>query len=222
MMIKKYGSDTVRFFVLSDSPPEKDLEWTDNGVEGSYKFLNRLWKYVVESKSLYSNEISFSQEQIKTRRQVHKKLEYITNNYESMSFNVVIAGIRELVNILFSIEKNQENKAIISETIDIILKVLFPLTPHICEELWHILGNKTEIDLTEWPEPIKELLVDSEVTLAVQVCGKLRATIEVSVNALKEEIEARALELDIIKKYTEGNEVKKIIIVPGKIINIVV
>lgn len=221
-IIKKYGSDTARFFVLSDSPPEKDLEWTDNGVEGSYKFLNRLWKYVVESKSLYSNEISFSQEQIKTRRQVHKKLEYITNNYESMSFNVVIAGIRELVNILFSIEKNQENKAIISETINIILKVLFPLTPHICEELWHILGNKTEIDLTEWPEPIKELLVDSEVTLAVQVCGKLRATIEVSVNALKEEIEARALELDIIKKYTEGNEVKKIIIVPGKIINIVV
>lgn len=221
-IIKKYGSDTARFFVLSDSPPEKDLEWTDNGVEGSYKFLNRLWKYISESKFLYNRDLSFGAEQIKVRKQVHKKLEYISNNYEIMSFNVVIAGIRELVNILFSVEKSKENSALISETINIILKVLFPLTPHICEELWHFLGNNDHLDEVVWPRPDQELLVDSEVVMAVQVCGKLRATIEVSVTATKEEIEQIALQLDVIKKYISGNKIKKIIIVPGKIINIVV
>jgi leucyl-tRNA synthetase len=221
-IIEKYGSDTARFFVLSDSPPEKDLEWTDSGVEGAHKFLSRLWRYVNDFTSLEPVDKQLTPEQIKIKKQVHKKLDFITNNYNLLSFNVVIAGIRELSNILFDIDKTVENYSLIKETISIVLQVLFPIAPHVTEELWLKMGNTNELYKQSWPEAIKELLVDDEVTIAVQVNGKLRATIAVAINASKEELENIALQHEQVKKYIEGQDIKKIIIVPRKIINIVI
>jgi leucyl-tRNA synthetase len=221
-IIKKYGSDTARLFVLSDSPPEKDLEWTDTGVEGAYKYLNRLWRFVVEFKQIDASASVESKEQDKYRRQVHKMLNFINNSYQNLSLNVVIAGIRELSNVIFSIPKEKENQAILQESIEILLCLLFPITPHLAEELWQIIGKEESLELMSWPKPKPELLIDDVITIAVQVSGKLRATLEIAPNASKEALQEAALALPNIQKFIDGLEIKKIIIVPGKIINIVV
>ena len=221
-IIKKYGSDTARLFVLSDSPPEKDLEWTDTGVEGAYKYLNRLWRLVFEFKQIDASASVESKEQDKYRRQVHKMLNFINNSYQNLSLNVVIAGIRELSNVIFSIPKEKENQAVLQESIEILLCLLFPVTPHLAEELWQIIGKKESLELMSWPKPKPELLIDDVITIAVQVSGKLRATLEIAPNASKEVLQEAALALPNIQKFIDGLEIKKIIIVPGKIINIVV
>lgn len=219
-IIKKYGADTARLFSLSDSPPEKDLEWTDSGVEGSYKFLNRVWKFVAEFNQIEKFEFPETKEQNKIRRQIHKLLNHINNNYQTLSFNVVIAGIRELSNIIFAIPKAKENYLILLEGLEILICLLFPITPHISEELWQEMGKKTSLELISWPKPQQDLLIDDVVTIAVQVSGKLRATLDVASDASKQDIENAALSLPEIQKFIVG-EIKKVIIVPGKIINIV-
>ena len=220
-IIEKYGVDTVRLFMLSDSPPEKDLEWTDNGVEGANKYLNRVWRFVDEFSQLKPNtESNNSNDQ--TRRNIHKLLKHISDNYSTLSFNVVIAGIRELSNILFAIPREEKNYTLLLEGIEILLSLLFPITPHIAEELWQMIGKSESLDLVSWPIAIPELLVDNIVTIAVQVSGKLRATLEIDPKLPKEELEAMALALPNVEKFILGNEIKKIIIIPGKIINIVI
>lgn len=220
-IIKKYGADTARLFSLSDSPPEKDLEWTDSGVEGSYKFLNRVWRFVEEFNQIEKFECAESKAQNKIRRQIHKMLKHINNNYQSLSFNVVIAGIRELSNIIFAIPKTKENYLILLEGLETLVCLLFPITPHLSEELWQKMGNKISLELMSWPEPNQDLLIDDVVTIAVQISGKLRATLEISPNASKQEIEDAALSLPAVQKFIVG-DIKKVIIVPGKIINIVI
>jgi leucyl-tRNA synthetase len=220
-IIEKYGADTARLFSLSDSPPEKDLEWEDGGVEGAYKYLNRLWRCVEDFSQLESSNLILP-EHDKIRRQIHKSLKYISENYQSLSFNVVIAGIRELSNIIFSIPKSKENYSILSEGLNILLRILFPLTPHITEELWQKTGNENSLELSTWPAPDPILLIDNMVTIAVQVSGKLRATIETSTTASKEELQEMAINLPNVQKFIADTEIKKIIIVPGKIINIVI
>ncbi len=221
-IIEKYGADTARLFVLSDSPPEKDLEWTDSGVEGANRYLNRLWRFVLESNNINSSVPISIEDQDKYRRQIHKSLEAINDNYETLSLNVVIAGIRELSNVIFSIPKSKEGNVVILEGLEILICLLYPITPHLSEELWQKIGHKHTLELMSWPEPKKELLVDNIVTIAVQVSGKLRATFEISPNASREELQKEALALPNIQKFIAGLEIKKIIIIPGKIINIVV
>lgn len=223
-IIKKYGADTARLFVLSDSPPEKDLEWTENGVEGSYKFLNRLWRFIEEFKNIeYGNSIEFTPEQIATRGKIHKLLQHINDNYNTLSFNVVIAGIRELSNLVFAISKTQDNRNIINEGLSIIIKLLFPITPHIAEELWEILGNKESLETNiYWPMADPDLLISNSVTIAIQVSGKLRATLDVNQNISKEELEKLAFEIPNVAKFIHNQEIKKVILVPNKILNIVI
>ena len=215
----KYGADTARMFTLSDSPPEKDLEWTESGVEGTYKYLNRLWRFVDEVSKL---EAMKPQENDKIRCSLHKMLQHISDAYQALSFNVVIAGIRELSNIIFAIPKIPENKVLIQEALEILICVLAPITPHITEDLWQKIGKKESLHATAWPEADPALLVDSLITIAVQVRGKLRGTLEIDPNISKDELEKLALSLPNIQKSIDGMEVKKVIIVPGKIVNIVV
>ena len=221
-IIKEYGADTARLFSLSDSPPEKDLEWTESGVEGAHRYLNRLWRFVSEFKSNSFLESSSSNENEKLRGQIHKSLKSINDNYNSLSLNVVIAGIRELSNIIFSIKKSKENEEIILEGLGILIRLLFPITPHLAEELWQIIGYEASLDFMKWPEPIAEFLIDKEITIAIQVSGKLRATIEVSPDISREDLQNIALSSPSIQKFINGLEIKKVIIVPRKIINIVV
>ncbi|MEK6734539.1 MAG: class I tRNA ligase family protein, partial [Pseudomonadota bacterium] len=216
-IIIKYGADTARLFMLSDSPPEKDLEWTDNGVEGAYKFLNRLWRFVHEFIEINpGNEANND----KTRGQIHKLLKQITESYNNLSLNLVVAGIREMSNTIFAIPRTSDNYNIIKESTTILLQSLYPAAPHIASELWKKMGNKESID-DNWPQFDSEAITESEITIAVQVSGKLRATIEVDKNISKEELTEIVTGLPNIKKFIEGKEIKKIIIVPGKIINIV-
>lgn len=218
-IIIKYGADTARLFMLSDSPPEKDFEWTDTGVEGASKYLNRLWRFVDEF-LLMEKQNSTNNEQIK--RKVHKLLKHISNAYQGLSLNVAIAGIRELSNLIFSIPKDPENYILIKESLEILICLLFPATPHIAEELWQKLGHLKTLDFTPWPEADPSLLIDDIVNIAIQVCGKLRGTIEVPINITKEELQELSLSLPNVKKHIEGMEIKKVIIIPGKIVNIVV
>ncbi len=220
--IAEYGADTARLFVLSDSPPEKDLEWTDNGVEGCHKFLTRIWRVVLEFTQLAKVSNHSLQSHDKQRREVHKKLNSITEHFNNLSFNVAVASIRELANIIFSIPRSAENYSILKESIEILLQVIFPIAPHIAEELWQAIGNINSLETAAWPKPQKELLIDNSVTIAIQIAGKLRATIDVPTDINKIELENRALALPNIQKFLEGQIVKKVIIIPGKIINIVI
>lgn len=221
-IIAKYGADTARLFMISDSPPEKDLEWTDSGVEGSYKYLSRLWRFVDEVKEIEEAPSSITQDQQKIREKVHKLLKHISDHYKSISLNVVVAGIRELSNIIFSIPKTQDNREVLLEGITILLKLLFPITPHIAEELWQKIGEKESLDFVVWPEADPSLLVSSLVTIAVQVNGKLRSTLEISPKMNKDQIQELALAIPNVVKFIEGTEIKKVILVPKKILNIVV
>lgn len=220
--IARYGADTARLFVLSDSPPEKDLEWTDNGVEGCHKFLSRIWRLVFEFKKLDRVANAQPLKDEKQRREIHKKLKSITEHFNNLSFNVAVASIRELANIIFSIPKSAENYAILEESIEILLQVIFPITPHIAEELWQAIGHNSSLEIAKWRQPQSELLIDNSVTIAIQISGKLRATMEVQVDIDKTALEAKALALPNIQKFLDGQIVKKIIVIPGKIINIVI
>ena len=222
-IIKKYGADTARLFMLSDSPPEKDIEWTDIGAEAAYKYLNRLWRFVEDFTKIEQLNIAIkiTPEQDKFRRNIHKLLKHITDSYSSLSLNVVVAGIRELSNIIFSIPKTSQNYSILLEGLEIISSLLFPITPHIAEELWQKIGNDKSLDFVSWPQADEAILIDSLVTIAVQVNGKLRATMEISPQITKEEVQELALKQPNAERFITG-EIKKIIFVPGKLINIVV
>ena len=221
-IIAKYGADTVRLFMISDSPPEKDLEWTDSGVEGAYKYLNRLWRFVDEFTQMATFSCAITEEQQATRGKIHKLLKHISESYQSISLNVAVAGIRELSNIIFAIPKTKENHQILLEGISILVKLLFPIAPHIAEELWQKIGGEHSLDLVKWPEADLNLLVSNLVTIAVQVNGKLRATVEASPGSTKEAIQELALALPNVEKFVTGFEIKKVILVPDKILNIVV
>lgn len=219
-IIAKYGADTARLFMISDSPPEKDLEWSDSGVEGAYKYLTRLWRFVDEVKEIEETNY-ITKEQQKIREKIHKLLKHISDNYQSISLNVVVAGIRELSNIIFTIPKTQDNQKILLEGITILLKLLFPITPHIAEELWQKIGGES-LDLIAWPEADPDLLVSSLITIAIQVNGKLRSTLEITPDMNKEQIQELALAIPNVTKFIVDSEIKKVILVPKKILNIVV
>ena len=221
-ILKKYGADTVRLFMVSDSPPEKDLEWSDSGVEGAYKYLNRLWRFVDEFKQIEPLHCAITAEQLSTKGKIHKLLKQISDSYHSISLNVAVAGIRELSNVIFAIAKTKENQQLLLEGITILLKLLFPITPHIAEELWQKIDKKDSLDLVSWPEADATLLISNLITIAVQVNGKLRATLEITPGSTKEAIQELALALPNVAKFVTDLEIKKIILVPDKILNIVV
>ena len=218
-IINNFGADTARLFMLSDSPPEKGLDWSDSGVEGASRYLNRLWRFVDEFSELTPNN---QPEDQKIKRQVHKLLKNIGDAYNSISLNVAVAFIRELSNIIFTIAKTPENYSTIKQSIEILLQVLFPIAPHIAEELWNKIDRQETLEMISWPEADPNLLVETSVTIAVQICGKLRATIEVALDMDKAELEKNILKLPNIEKFIEGKDIKKVIIVPNKIVNIVV
>lgn len=223
LMLAKYGADASRLFVLSDSPPDRDLEWTDSGVDSAYKYLNRLWN-MVEKFNNHSTTAkpTTSNESLQIRSKIHHYIKYVTSSVEKMAFNTAIAGIRELTNYITSLDFTlDEINSNIKEGIETILLMLSPFTPHITEELWQKLGNNKSIIHQSWPIVDNSLLVTNSYNLAVQVNGKLRGTIEVEQSLSQDEIKELALNQTNVKKFIEGKEIKKIIIIPGKIVNVV-
>lgn len=214
-ILTDFGADPLRMFVLSDSPPEKDLEWSASGLEGCVRFLGRIVHFIdnVEDRdAAYDKNLAHI---------MHHTIKYVTSDIAAFGFNKAIARIRELYNHLHD-ALGHIGKAQAYEVYEIILRLIFPLTPHIAEELWQKLGKDTILAELSWPNYDEAMLVKQSITLAIQVNGKLRNTHEFATNLSNEEVENIATTLPSVQKHIEGKQIKKVIIVPGKIVNIVV
>ena len=230
-MIEKYGADTVRLFILFAAPPTQDLEWSDSGLEGSYRFVNKIYRLVVgfieDAKSNKIGKLSvaiLSKEQKAVRQKTYQTLGKITDDMSRRhSFNTAIAALMELSNTLAKFtDSDEQSMAVRAESIDIILKSLSPITPHICHHLWRALGNNSAIINEAWPSVDEDALAQDEVQIVVQINGKLRAKLTLSADTDKAQVEAQALADENVAKFTEGKNVVKVIVVPNKLVNIVV
>ena len=234
-IMEKYGADATRLFIMFTAPPEKELEWNENGLAGAVRFLNRVWRIVVENKEFISDDkidySKISKEDKALVRKLHQTIKKITDSIEdNYHFNTAIAGTMELINDVYDYRANvlgtdketTESKKIFGQVIENIILMLSPFTPHFCDELWEEIGEEGYLFNAPWPEYDEKLTVADEVTIAVQVNGKVRGSVTVDVNASKEEIEKQAFEIENVKKFTEGKTIAKVIVVPKKIVNIVV
>jgi len=226
-LIERSGADTARLFVMFASPPEQTLEWNDAGVEGANRFLRRVWNFGTkhaEAISASSDVIGLLSDDAKAlRREVHHLLRQISYDYERMQYNTVVSGAMKLLNALEGF-KGSANTAV-REGFGVLLRALYPACPHITWTLWNELGYaRVHGDLLDapWPEVDESALLQEQIELMLQVNGKLRGSIQVAASADKRSIEAAALANPDFAKFSDGKSPKKIIIVPGRLINIVV
>lgn len=229
-IFEKYGADTARLFILFASPPERELDWSDQGVEGAWRFLNRVWRLVNNNvdliKAAGEAKESASEEDTGLRRQLHETIKKVTEDIERFNFNTAISAIMELVNGIYryqdKLELAEQNPALLREVLEKTVLLLAPFAPHLTEELWRILGHDGSVHQQDWPVYDPAALVREEVKIVIQVNGKLRERLQVPVGISQEELETRVLDLERIRALTEGKEIVKIIHVPGKLVNIVV
>jgi leucyl-tRNA synthetase len=232
-LIEQYGADTARLFCLFAAPPEKDLDWSDQGVEGAFRFLNRVWRLVVDHSALLKPITAFDgtgeldDRLKKLRLKTHATIKKVTSDLEDrFHFNTAISATMELVNLLYQFdltrERDEMTLAVIKEAIEALLVLLSPMAPHITEELWELLGKQESILSASWPAYDAAAIVEEEIVIVVQINGKLRSRIAVSVDSSEEEIKHRVLADEKTKKWIEGTSIKKVIVVPHKLVNIVV
>ena len=225
-IIESYGADTARLFMLSDSPPERDLEWTEAGVDGAWRYLNRLWRSILEFNERpfpKTSEISKAKEGDELRRLIHKTIKAVTENIERWRYNSAVANIRELSNHLNDFEPENSNDAKVKLFgYEVLLRLIEPMTPHIAEEIWQSLGKTDTLGARPWPQFDKSLVIDATISIAIQINGKLRGSIQIQRDATEDEVKALARDLPNIKKAIEEKEVRKVIVVPNKIINFVI
>jgi leucyl-tRNA synthetase len=238
-LIEKYGADTARFFIIFASPPEQTLEWSDSGVEGAYRFLKRLWTFCYQCMPSIKMQHADNDADLpwhgapaccgKMRREIHLLLQQANFDLAKQQFNTVASACMKMLNVLEQANLspvpaqplNYDTK-LLAETLGILLRVLAPITPHICEYMWRQLGYGDDILSATWPQPDPAALITEEIELVVQVNGKLRAKVTVPTDANDEEIKSLALKLENVERFTAGKKIIKIIIVPGRLVNIVV
>jgi leucyl-tRNA synthetase len=227
LIVEAYGADTARLFMLSDSPPERDLEWSDSGVEGAWRYLNRLWKLVIqfnndsENKTLATAKIEGKLLDVK--KLIHKTIKHVTDDLDNFHLNKAVARIRELTNSLGEIkETDNDSLAILREGIETTILLFQPMIPHITEELWQQLGHQDSIINQPWPKASKEFLVDETVNVALQINGKLKIAIAVAKDLPEDALKQLALAHPKMSENLQGKEVRKIIIVPNRIVNVVI
>ena len=227
----KYGSDTARLFILFAAPPEKELDWSDEGVEGSYRFLGRVYRLVYEfindirGDSVISADIDAANENDKSLNlMINSTIKKVSDDIGGrFNFNTAIASIMELVNEMYKYKQNAEmNLPLFNKAIETLVTILSPFTPHICEELWSMLGHDDRLYNKSWPVYDESALVRDEVLIVVQINGKLKEKLMLPNNSSKEVIEEAALKLDKVKEELSGKEIVKVIVVPNKIINFAV
>ncbi len=237
-MINTYGVDTIRLFILFASPPERDLEWSDQGVEGAHRFLHRIWRLVTENLEGLTSARTDKKTLIQgtkaskaLRQKTHQTILKVTEDIEQrFHFNTAISAVMELINEVMSClnrygtpEIDQQGDwAVLREAMEAVLILLFPMVPHITDELWQLLGHQKTISLEPWPVADLDVARADTVNIVVQVNGKLRSQVEVAQNTDKEIIESMVLDDPKVKRYTQGKAVHKIIYVPGRLINVVV
>ncbi|HEV6968437.1 leucine--tRNA ligase [Roseateles sp.] len=227
-LIDQYGADTARLFVMFASPPEQTLEWNDAAVEGAHRFLKRVWNFGVRHaeaiKAGGSDFAALNGDGKALRREVHNVLKQVSYDYERMQYNTVVSGAMKLLNALEGF-KAEGQAAAVRDGFSVLLRVLYPATPHIAHQLWQDLGFAAELgDLLDapWPTVDETALVQDEIELMLQVNGKLRGAVKVPASADKAAIEAAALATEEFAKFGEGKPPKKVVIVPGRLVNIVV
>ncbi len=228
-LIERYGADTVRLFMMFASPPEQSLEWSDSGVEGAYRFLKRLWKQVAaylnsEGESVPLDKSRLNKEQKEVRRQLHETLRKVGDDFgRRYTFNTAIAANMELLNSLSKFDDDSDQgRAVRGEALEAVVLMLSPIVPHICHKLWALFGYEELVIDAMWPEFDESALVQDELQMVIQVNGKLRGKITVAIDSERDEIEKLALAEEQVQKYLEGNTVKKVIVVPRKLVNIVI
>jgi leucyl-tRNA synthetase len=232
-MIQAYGADTVRLFCLFASPPEKDLDWSDQGVEGSFRFLSRMWRLVSEnldalkSADPYRPGSPLTEDLAHLRRKTHQTIKKVTEDIrERFHFNTAIAAIMELVNLIYQVLDNRPADPmlwpVVREAVEAATIVSSPMVPHISEELWRILGHEELLLNTGWPKWDDQALKAEEMLIVVQINGKLRSRITAPADATDKELEGISLKDSKVRDFIEGKQVRKVIVVPKKLINIVV
>ena len=227
-MVEKYGADTVRLFMMFASPAEMTLEWQESGVEGAKRFLGRVWNLVYE----YSQNpaktaldvIALSADQKALRRDVHKTIAKVSDDIgRRQTFNTAIAAVMELMNKLTRAPlESEQDRAVMAEALSAVVRMLYPITPHICFELWKALGNESNIDHAEWVKADKAAMVEDEKLIVVQVNGKVRGKVTVAADADEETVKTVAFADENVKKFTDNTQIVKVIYVPGKLLNVVV
>lgn len=227
-MVEKYGADTVRLFMMFASPAEMTLEWQESGVEGAKRFLGRVWNLVYE----YSQNpaktaldvTALSADQKSLRRDVHKTIAKVSDDIgRRQTFNTAIAAVMELMNKLTRAPlESEQDRAVMAEALSAVVRMLYPITPHICFELWKALGNESTIDHAEWVKADEAAMVEDEKLIVVQVNGKVRGKVTVAADADEETVKTVAFADENVKKFTDNTQIVKVIYVPGKLLNVVV
>ena len=224
-IVEAFGADTARLYLLSDSPPERDLEWTDAGIEGAWRYANRLWRLVSERLSplpppgaKMPNDLSGDDQRL--RRVTHQTIAYVTEDLDRFHFNKAVARLRELTNAIE--ETARASGAVAREAFEAVVRLLAPMMPHLAEELWQALGHKKMLVEESWPKADQALTLAETVTLAVQVNGKLRGTVELPRDAGEDDAQAAALALPNVISALAGKTPRKTIVVPNRIVNVVV
>jgi leucyl-tRNA synthetase len=215
-IIAGYGADTARWFVLSDSPPERDVEWTASGAEAAHKHLGRVFRICSE---IAGADVPPTKEDDALLREMHKAIHDVTMGVESFGFNASIAKLYAFTNAL---QKSRAGSAVKKQAAKTLAQLMSPMTPHLSEELWALLGGEGLIANAPWPVADEAMLVEDTVTLPIQVNGKRRGEIEVAKDLPKDDIEKLALAHEAVVKALDGGQPKKLIVVPGRIVNVVV
>ncbi len=222
-ILSTYGADAARLFILSDTPPDRDLEWTEAGIEGAWRYVNRLHRLVTEANAVKPSAVSsYSAATTALRRQAHQTAAGVAADIEAFHMNKAVARIRELSNAIGAFTaKDDGDRAALREAMEFMVIGMNPMMPHLAEELWSLLGHQTLLADTAWPKADPALLLADTVTIGVQVNGKVRATITLPASAGQKETEEIALADPHIVKSLEGKTVRKVIVVPGRIVNVV-
>ncbi|BAF59020.1 leucyl-tRNA synthetase [Pelotomaculum thermopropionicum SI] len=230
-IVARYGADTARLFILFAAPPERDLEWSDQGVEGCYRFLNRVWRLVMplagllkEAPAAVSGKLVGANREM--RRVTHSTIKKVTEDISArFNFNTAVSAIMELVNALYQfreIPESDRNPAVLREAVESLLLLLAPFAPHITEELWEATGHRGSIHLQPWPSYDPEAIAEDEITIVVQINGRVRERLLVPAGITPQEMQDRVMKEPRVMRMVEGKKVAKVITVPGKLVNIVI
>jgi leucyl-tRNA synthetase len=216
-----YGADTARWFMLSDSPPERDVIWTEDGVAGAHRFVQRVWRLVGELAGAGPVAGGGEAEAMALRKQAHRTLRAVEENIENLRFNVAVARIYELVNAIAAAAPRLAGTPAMREALAILVQIMAPMIPHLAEECWAALGHNDLVSSRPWPALDEALLVEETMTLPVQINGKKRGELTIAIGASQAEVEAATLSLDAVRRALDGQVPKKIVVVPKRIVNVV-
>ena len=228
IIIETYGADTARLFMLSDSPPERDLDWTDSGVEGAWRYVNRLWRLIDDALVDLPIDASEKPESLgdkadKVHRAAHKTIRDVTDDLEKFHFNKAVARIRELTNEVAELSPSDPGEAwVLRRSLEALIKLCGPIMPHLAEELWQRFGHTDLLADEPWPEYDPTLTVEDSVTVAVQVNGKLRGQVELPRGCDKDLAETAALAVENVQRAMDGKPARKVIVIPDRIVNVVI